>query len=95
MVSQRNRTDAEAIQKNSRSEDKSGDNEILPRSSSEQMRRQYQEGVKPAPCLIDTLRDEVRREGILENFLVFKRVMNLSVGHTTRALQMLIQTRLW
>lgn len=83
MVSHRIHTDAEIIQNNSRSEDKSSDNEILPWSPSEYMRRQYKEGVEPAPRLIDTFRDEVRREGILEEFLVFERVMKLSVGHTT------------
>lgn len=51
------------------------------------MRRTNQQGVKPSPRLIDPLADEVRREVLLESFLVFKWIVNLRVGHTRRRIR--------
>lgn len=45
------------------------------------MCREYEKRIEPAPGLVDTLRDKVGRERILEQLLVFKRIVKLSVRH--------------
>lgn len=57
---------ARELQTDLRGKDKSGHNEILPWSLTEQMCREDQQRVKPASSLVDTLGDEVRRECTLE-----------------------------
>ena len=42
------------------------------------------EGVKPAPGLVQSFADEVGREICLKNFLVFKWIMLLPIGHRAR-----------
>ena len=47
-------------------------------------RTDRQQAVEPAAGLVDGLADELRREGGLELFLVFKGIMPLGEGHGTR-----------
>ena len=47
----------------------------------EQRRRQHRQGVEPAPCLIESLDDEMSWEVGLEALLVLEGVVNLAVGH--------------
>ncbi len=39
------------------------------------------QGVEPTACLIHPFRDEIRREVIFENLLIFKGIVPLGVGH--------------
>lgn len=49
------------------------------------MRRQYQQSVEPPSRLVDTFRDEVRRERLLKELLVYEGIVQLGVGHTSKA----------
>ena len=57
------------------------DDDILIGSLVEQQSGFRQEGVKPPPCLIHGLGDELRRELLLEQVFIFKRIMVLRKGH--------------
>jgi len=69
----------------SRSEDQTGNDDVLPRSGIEEMGSEYEKGVKPSSSLIDSLRDEIGREALLDLLLVLEGVVVLSVGHAGRA----------
>lgn len=60
---------------NGRSKNKSSNNQILPGSPVEKVRRKDQEGVEPSTGLINTLADEVSRERGLEQLLVLEGVV--------------------
>jgi hypothetical protein len=71
-------------QEDSRSKDKTGDNQILPWSSVEQMCTEYKQSVEPTSSLINTLSNEVGGVRLVESINILKGVVRLSVGHGTR-----------
>jgi len=64
-----------------RSEDKTSDDQVLPRRHIEEVRGEHKQGVEPTSGLVDTLSDEVGREALLESLLVLEGVVVLGVGH--------------
>ena len=60
------------------------DDDIAVRCLVEEQRRDGDERVEPAARLVDSLRDEVRREALLEDLLVVERIMPLREWHGTR-----------
>ena len=48
------------------------------------MGREHQQRIEPSSSLINTFRDEIPREGILEQLFVLEWIVSLSVGHTAR-----------
>ena len=57
------------------------DQAVLVRALAEHQRGDGDQGVEPAARLVDGLGDEVRREALLENFLVLKGIVPLREGH--------------
>ena len=55
--------------------------DILVRGLMEQQRRNRNQRIEPAARLVDSLRDEVRREALLEDVLVLERIMPLRERH--------------
>ena len=60
------------------------DDDIAVRCLVEEQRRDGDERVEPAARLVDSLRDEVRREALLEDLLVVERIMPLREWHGAR-----------
>ena len=60
------------------------DDDIAVRCLVEEQRRDGDERVEPAARLVDSLRDEVRREALLEDLLVVERIMPLCKRHGPR-----------
>jgi hypothetical protein len=71
-------------QEDSRSKDKTGDNQVLPWSSVEQMCTKYKQSVEPTSSLINTLSNEIGRVRLVESINILEGVVRLSVGHRTR-----------
>lgn len=71
-------------ERGSRGEYKTSHNQILPRGFTKEVRREDKQGIEPSSSLIDTFRDEIGRESLLEKLLVLKRIMLLCVGHTNQ-----------
>jgi hypothetical protein len=67
----------------SRSEDETGDDQVLPWSSVEKMCTEDEQSVEPTSGLIDTLGDEIGRVGLVESINVLERIMRLGIWHTT------------
>ena len=63
------------------SEDETGDDQVLPRRSTEQMGRKHEQRVEPSSRLIDTFRHEISREIVLEKLLVLEWIVHLGVWH--------------
>jgi hypothetical protein len=64
------------------SEDQTGYNQVLPWRSVEQMCSENQKGVEPSSSLIDTFRNEIGGESVVELFVgEFEGVVLLSVRH--------------
>jgi hypothetical protein len=67
------------------SQNQSRNNQVLPGSGIEQMRSEDDQGVEPATCLIDTLSNEISREGSLKLLLgCTEGVVLLGVRHASR-----------
>ena len=60
------------------------DNDVLVRRFMEENRRDGNQRVEPAARLIDSFRDKIRREAVLEDILVFKRIVPLRKRHGPR-----------
>jgi len=68
----------------SRSENETSDDQVLPWSSVEQMCTKYKKGVEPTSSLIDTLGDEISRVRFVESIKVLEGVVRLGIRHTAR-----------
>ena len=64
-----------------RGEDETGDDQVLPRRSTEQMGRKHEQRVEPSSRLIDTFRHEISGEIMLEKLLVLEWIVDLGVWH--------------
>ncbi len=60
------------------------DDNVLKTRFAEQMAADDVQCVKPAACLIHAFGNEIGGEGVLENILVFERVVPLGKGHRSR-----------
>ena len=57
------------------------DEAVFKRRTVEQQRRDGQQGIEPAACLVDGLRDELRRVKLLKALLILKGIMPLRERH--------------
>lgn len=69
---------------NLRSKNQTADNDILGRWLIEEVGRKNEQSVEPTTSLINTFRNEIGRESVLEFVLVLERIVLLSIRHRTR-----------
>ena len=63
------------------SEDETGDDQVLPRRSTEQMGRKHEQRVEPSSRLIDAFRYEISREIMFEKLFVLEWIVDLGIWH--------------
>ena len=59
------------------------DNAVLERSAVENKRRDREQRIEPASCLVDRFRNKVRGELLIENLLVLERIVPLRERHAS------------
>ena len=65
------------------------DDNILEKRFAKQGRRQYEQRIKSAPSLINTLCDEISREVIFKLLLILERIVDLGVRHGAQRARLL------